>query len=83
MNITGIVVWADPERTASVRDALERIAGVEVHAVTEDGRMVVTVEQCGEHASREIFDAVATVAGVLSTSLVYHHDETIGEGANH
>ena len=46
VNITGIVVYTRPERSGAVRDALAAIAGVEVHAISPEGRMVVTVATC-------------------------------------
>ncbi|MBE0594035.1 MAG: chaperone NapD [Gemmatimonadales bacterium] len=82
MNITGLVVYASSERSDSVRSALEAIAGVEVHAVTPEGRMVVTVERSDDGAATEALEAVARVDGVLSTALVYHHDEMLNDESN-
>jgi hypothetical protein len=45
MNISGVLLQVHPERMDEVRAALDRIAGVEVHMVTEDGRLIVTVEE--------------------------------------
>lgn len=77
MNITGIVVHARPGRSAGIRRALGEIPGVEVHATTPEGRMVVTVEQDGDQAARAAMDAIARTEGVLSLALVYHHDEEV------
>jgi nitrate reductase NapD len=79
VNITGIVVYAKPDRCGAVRSALAALGGVEVHAVSPEGRMVVTVEQPDDRAATETLDAVARVEGVLSTALVYHHDEPLNE----
>ncbi|MCL4183967.1 MAG: chaperone NapD [Burkholderiaceae bacterium] len=82
MNITGIVVYASAARSETVRSALARIAGVEVHAVSPEGRMVVTVEQSDDAAATGALEAIARVDGVLSTALVYHHDEPLNDETN-
>lgn len=82
MNITGIVVYASTERSEAVREALLRIAGVDVHAISPEGRMVVTVEQPDGDAGTGTLDAIARVDGVLSTALVYHHDEPLDDETN-
>jgi len=82
MNITGIVVNASPGCAGAVRDALTGIGGVEVHAVTPEGRMVVTVERLDDRAAKEAFDAIGRVEGILSTALIYHHDEPLDEESN-
>ena len=79
VNITGIVVYTRPERSGAVRDALAAMGGVEVHAISPEGRMVVTVEQSDDRAATGTLDAVARIDGVLSTALVYHHDEALNE----
>jgi len=55
---------------------------VEVHAVTPEGRMVVTVERPDDREVKEAFDAIGRVDGVLSTALIYHHDEPLDEESN-
>ncbi|MFO1376610.1 MAG: chaperone NapD [Steroidobacteraceae bacterium] len=82
MNITGIVVNASPGCADAVRHALTGIVGVEVHAVTPEGRMVVTVERPDDREVKEAFDAIGRVDGVLSTALIYHHDEPLDEESN-
>lgn len=82
VNITGVVVYANPLRLEAVRAALEAIEGVEVHAVVPTGRLVVTVERPDDHAATETLQAVARAEGVLSTALVYHHDEALDEEPN-
>lgn len=82
VNITGLIVYTRPERSASVRAALAGIDGVDVHAQTPDGRMVVTVEQSDDAAASGVLEAIAALDGVLSTALVYHHDEALDEQAN-
>lgn len=78
MNITGIVVHAHPGRSLeNIRRALGEIPGVEVHTLTPEGRMVVTVEQDGDQEARAAMETIARTEGVLSLALVYHHDEEV------
>lgn len=79
MNITGILVSAHPGQTDALRAQLAAMPGVEVHAVTPEGRMVVTVEQTTDGEMTGAFDAINRLPGVLSAALVYHHDEPVDE----
>jgi nitrate reductase NapD len=79
VNITGLIVYAQPAHCQALRAALTEIPGVELHAATPEGRMVVTVECSTDEEMTRIFDRVGGLAGVVSTALVYHHDEEIDE----
>jgi len=75
MNISGIVVHASPDKIDMVRPQLEKIPGVEVHAASAEGKMVVTIEKPGDREITDIFDEIGKTSGVLSTAMVYHHFE--------
>lgn len=75
MNIAGVLVHAHPARLAGVRCALSTTEGVEVHRVTKDGRLVVTVEDVPGAQAAETVLALHRMEGVLSAALVYHHFE--------
>jgi nitrate reductase NapD len=77
VNITGIVVLSRPARSEDIRRALGEIPGVEVHTVTPEGRMVVTVERDDDLEARAAMDAIARTDGVLSLALAFHHDEEV------
>jgi nitrate reductase NapD len=79
MNISGLIVYAPPASFPRLRAGLAGIPGVEVHAATGDGRMVVTVERPTDAEMTEVFDAIGTLEGVAATALVYHHDEPIDD----
>ena len=78
MNITGVIVHARPEKAAAVRAQLVQIAGVEVHAVTDEGKLIVTVEEESDRILADTVLSLRDVPGVLSASMVYHEyaDET-------
>jgi nitrate reductase NapD len=75
MNISGIVVHASPDKIDKVRAMLEKIDGVEVHAASTEGKMVVTIEKPGDREITDLFDEISKTSGVLSTAMVYHHFE--------
>ena len=79
MNITGLLVSAHPGHTDALREQLTAMSGVEVHAVTPEGHMVVTVERPTDGEMTGAFDAINRLPGVLSAALVYHHDEPVDE----
>lgn len=75
MNISGIVVHASPDRIGQVCSELENIPGVEIHAVSPEGKMVVTIEKIADQEISDTFEQIARLAGVLSSAMVYHHFE--------
>ncbi len=76
MNICGVLVRARPERLGEVARALEAMPGVEVHATTTDGRIVVTLERDGRAGVADALSEMHNVEGVLTAALVYEHSET-------
>ena len=75
-DISGVVVHADPHRVALLRDALESIEGVAVHAVSAEGKIVATIETESEARSTEIFERIRALDGVHSVAMAYHRIET-------
>lgn len=76
MNISGVIVRAYPEQVAAVQQCLSEIPGVEVHAATDDGRLIVTVEEDNDRILADTVLGLREVPGVLSASMVYHqYDE--------
>lgn len=75
MHISGILVHAKPGEAAHVGSALAALDGIDVHAVTPDGRLVVTIELDDDAALPDTFSAISALPGVLSAALVYSHTE--------
>jgi nitrate reductase NapD len=75
-NISSVILGVSPIDTAAVSGQLLALAGVEVHAVAEDGRMIVTIEATSDGATVDTFEAIRLMPGVLSASLVYHQYES-------
>ena len=75
MNISGVLVHAYPEKVAAVSRRLEAMQGIEVHASTDEGKIVVTVEQADDGSLADTVLNLQDMPGVLSASMIYHHFE--------
>ena len=76
INISSVILGVAPVNVAEVSRQLAVLAGVEIHAAAEDGRMIVTIESVSEGATVDIFEAIRQMPGVISASLVYHQYES-------
>jgi len=74
-NICGLLVHARPSHVEDVRGRLAALPGVEVHAATEEGRLVVTVEDTPEHLALDTINDIFQTAGVINASLVYQYTD--------
>lgn len=75
MNISSVIVDAQPARRDAVQAALRQWPGVEVHAATPEGKLVVTVEAAHDEATTAQFAQISALPGVMSVALVYHQFE--------
>jgi nitrate reductase NapD len=75
INICGILVHARPENGAALSERLSATTGCEVHAVTEDGRLVVVVEDTADASALDRIRDINNWDGVAASSLVFHHFE--------
>ena len=78
MNISSVVLRAAPESLGEVRDRLEALPGVEVHAATGDGRLVITLEDCGTASAADTFVKLHDIAGVMSVAMIYQYSDESG-----
>ncbi|OOZ40034.1 chaperone NapD [Solemya elarraichensis gill symbiont] len=75
MNICGILVHAQPTNFDAVRERLLSVNGIEVHGMSDEGRVVITLEEDDENAMADALHKVQTLEGVISASMIYHHNE--------
>lgn len=73
MNISSYIVHSRPEAAGRLREQLAAMSGVEVHAFSPEGRLVITVEDGGERTVTETVLTVHNLAGVLSAAMIYHY----------
>lgn len=76
LNISSVIVHPRPGEAEAVTARLAGLAGIEVHAVADDGRMIVTIETENDGAMADSFDAINKTDGVLSAAMVYHQTES-------
>lgn len=76
LNITSIILGVAPENGTEVSALLAAIEGVEIHAIAEDGRMIVTIESGDEDNTSNTFEMIRQLPGVISAALVYHQYES-------
>lgn len=72
-NVCGLLVHALPERLAGVSETLSAMPGIEIHATSPDGRLVVTAEDAGEVRAIDAIGTMNDIQGIVSVALVYHH----------
>ncbi len=75
MNLSSVLVNALPQALDEVAASLSLLAGVEIHATTAEGRLIVTIEADSDQAVANLFTQINQQPGVLSASMVYHQFE--------
>lgn len=76
MHISSLIVHARPGAETRFRAGIAALDGVELHAVADDGRMIVTIESPDDTAIHSIYEAIERLDGVLSVAMVYHQVES-------
>lgn len=79
-SVAGLVVHSRPENRNEVAERLSALHGVEVHAINDDGKLVVTVEE--EPGERFIIDRVTEInntQGVINAALVFSQSEQLDD----
>lgn len=76
VNISSAVVHARPGNAEAVRSALTAIEGVEVHAASAEGKLIVTIETDGDRATADTYESISRMDDVMSVAMVYHQLES-------
>lgn len=71
-HITSLFVLSRPTSRHEVASAIAQMPGAEVHAVTEEGKLVITLEGAAQRTIIDCIDAINALPGVISASLIYH-----------
>lgn len=75
MNISSAIVIPGPDRVQAVVAGLKAIDGVEVAAVSPEGKIIVTIETEGDRETIQTYEIISVLDGVMSASMVYHQQE--------
>ncbi|WP_193143015.1 chaperone NapD [Fluviibacterium sp. S390] len=79
MNICGCLVHVAKDKADAARSEMTGMAGVEVHAATDDGKFVVVVEDIDDKRASDQIMALHQIPGVISVTLNYHHFEDLSQ----
>ncbi|WOB08393.1 chaperone NapD [Piscinibacter gummiphilus] len=71
LHITSLVVHATAKRAPGIAAALDALPGAQVHAVTEGGKLVVTLETDTADEMLGQIGRIQRLPGVLSATVVY------------
>lgn len=77
MTICSLVIHAQPEHLTPVTKHLESFQGVEIHATTETGKMIVSIDHPDRRHCSDVMTDMTRITGVMSTSLVYEYQEDL------
>ena len=72
MNISSLIVDARPEAVVVVQHTLDTWPGVQVHAASAEGKLIVTLETDSDDQTTGTFARINALQGVMSVSMVYH-----------
>ncbi|CAG0983048.1 Chaperone NapD [Rhodocyclaceae bacterium] len=76
MNISSVIVHARPGSAETVRTLLNGMDGIEVHGVSPEGKLIVTIETDDDGGTTEAFERISKADGVLSAAMVFHQVES-------
>jgi nitrate reductase NapD len=76
LNISSAIVYARSEREPALREQLLQVPGVEVHAATEDGKVIVTIEAENDRAAIDTYEAIGRIDGVLNVAMIFQQTES-------
>ncbi len=76
MNISSAIVHARPGELSRVEAGLAAIPGVEVHAISPEGKLIVTIESDDDSSNVATYERIGQLDGVMSAAMVYHQTES-------
>jgi periplasmic nitrate reductase NapD len=76
MNISSVIVHAQPGAAEAVKARLARVDGVEVHAASAEGKIIVTIEATDDGCMADTFERISRLDSVMSASMVFHQVES-------
>ena len=76
MSVASLVLRIRPETRPAAEAALLAYPGVECHGMSEDGRLVVTVEDTPQSAMSDTLIAIQRIPEVLAATLAFESSDT-------
>lgn len=75
MNISSAILHVAPARLAEARAALLGMDGVEVHAESAEGKMIVVLEDDDLESAANKYVTLHGLPGVMSVAMVYQYSD--------
>lgn len=76
MNISSAIIHARPGDVAVVQAGLATLAGVEVHGISPEGKIIVTIETEDDGSNVATYERIGQLDGVMSAAMVFHQTES-------
>ena len=77
MNIVSLVLRIHPETRAEAEAALTAYPGVECHGMSDDGKLIVTVEDVPGTALADTLIAIHRIPEVLAATLAFEANDAL------
>ena len=77
MGICSMILHTKPENIRLVCDQIEAIDGAEVHATSEQGKLVVCIDHIDQYRYSEAIMKLHNLSGVLSAALIYEYVDPV------
>ncbi|MFG0835008.1 chaperone NapD [Aeromonas bivalvium] len=71
-HVSSLVVLTQPMLRHRLAEQIGALDGAEVHVISEEGKLVVTLEGPSQRPIMAAIDAIQAMPGVLSAGLIYH-----------
>ena len=78
-NLCSLLVHIEAKKSLPIKNTLQQQSGVEVHAVTEGGRLIVTIEAESRKIIVEKMLDIQKMSGVYNASMIYQFSDDINE----
>jgi nitrate reductase NapD len=75
MNISSAILHIVPGRLVEAREALLKLSGLEIHAESPEGKMVVVLEDDDLESAANKYVTLHGMPGVASVAMVYQYSD--------
>ena len=72
LHVSSLLVQVKPTSLGAVRQGIVALAGAEIFAESQAGKLVVVIESEAEGVIADRLSTISAMPGVLSASLIYH-----------
>lgn len=76
LNISSAIVYARPGQDQVVRQQLAQVPGVEVHAASDDGKIIATIEAENDRSAIDTYEAIGHLDDVLNVAMIFQQTES-------